>query len=94
MAYYVYILTNRSNTLYIGVTNNLERRVLEHRSKIIPGFTQKYNISILVYFEVFNDIHKAIQREKELKGWKRIKKINLIESRNPFWIDLSQDWFR
>lgn len=94
MAYYTYILTNRSNTLYIGVTNNLERRILEHRSKIIPGFTKKYNISVLVYFEVFSGIHQAIQSEKELKGWRRSKKINLIESVNPLWIDLSESWFR
>ena len=94
MHYYVYILTNQSRTLYIGVTNNLERRILEHRSKINPGFTKKYNISLLVYFEVFNYIRQAIQREKMLKGWKRSKKIKLIESENPYWKDLSKEWFR
>jgi len=94
MHYFVYILTNRSRTLYIGVTNHLERRILEHRFKIIPGFTKKYNISLLVYFEVFNDVRHAIHREKELKGWKRVKKIELIELANPRWEDLSKDWFR
>jgi putative endonuclease len=94
MNFYVYILTNRSKTLYIGVTNHLERRIMEHRSKTVPGFTKKYNISLLVYFENFEDIRQAIQREKELKGWKRDKKINLIEIGNPHWEDLSKDWFR
>ncbi|MFN2298939.1 MAG: GIY-YIG nuclease family protein [Anaerolineales bacterium] len=93
MSYYVYILTNRSRTLYIGVTNHLERRILEHRSKAIPGFTRKYNISLLVYYEVFQDMHQAISREKTLKGWKRARKIKLIESINPGWVDLSKDWF-
>jgi putative endonuclease len=92
--YYVYILTNQSRTLYIGVTNNLQRRTLEHRTKVNPGFTKKYNISILVYFEVFTDIRQAIQREKMLKGWRRCRKIKLIESENPYWKDLSKEWFR
>jgi putative endonuclease len=93
MNYFVYILAGKSRTIYIGVTNNLERRVLEHRSKNIPGFTRKYNIHRLVYFEIFGDIRQAIQREKQLKGWKRIKKIQLLEAGNPTWEDLSNDWF-
>ena len=90
--YYVYIITNASKTLYTGVTNNLQRRVYEHRNKLIPGFTAKYNIGKLVYFEIFNDINTAIAREKQIKGWIRKKKIDLIESVNLEWIDLSQEW--
>ena len=90
--YYVYIITNKSKTLYTGVTNNLERRVYEHRNKLIPGFTTKYNINKLVYFEIFNDINSAIAREKQIKGWIRKKKVELIESVNPEWCDLSQEW--
>jgi putative endonuclease len=90
--FYVYIMTNRSRTLYIGMTNNLERRVCEHKLKRVPGFTSKYNIHQLVYYETTNDVHVAIAREKELKGWLRAKKIALIESQNPEWRDLSKDW--
>ena len=90
--YYVYIMTNNSKTLYTGVTNNLNRRVYEHKNKLIQGFTAKYNITKLVYFEIFNDINQAIAREKQIKGWLRKKKINLIESVNPEWDDLSQEW--
>ena len=87
--YYVYIMTNKSRTLYTGVTNNLERRVHEHTQKLIPGFTTKYNISRLVFFEATQDIRAAIEREKQIKGWLRSKKIALIESVNPQWEDLS-----
>ncbi|MBX7234858.1 MAG: GIY-YIG nuclease family protein [Caldilineales bacterium] len=90
--YYVYIMTNRSRTLYIGMTNDLERRVSQHKSKLIPGFTSKYNITQLVYYEATNDVHEAIAREKQLKGWLRSRKIALIESANPTWKDLSTDW--
>ncbi len=90
--YYVYILTNRSGTLYIGVTNDLQRRVYQHQHKLIPGFTAKYNITRLVYFEATSDIRSAIEREKQLKGWLRAKKIALIEAVNPNWDDLSADW--
>jgi putative endonuclease len=87
--YYVYILTNWSNkVLYIGVTNNLERRCYEHKHKIIKGFTEKYNVYKLVYFDITNDIKEAIKREKQLKGWTRSKKIDLIKSKNPMWNDL------
>jgi putative endonuclease len=82
---YVYIVSNWSRTIYIGVTNDLKRRIAEHKLKLIPGFTQKYNIAILVYFEEFHDIRDAIRREKQLKGWKRERKIKLIEALNHFW---------
>ena len=89
--YYVYIMTNWSNkVLYIGITNNLVRRCYEHKHKIIRGFTEKYNVNKLVYFDTTNDINEAIKREKQLKGWTRSKKINLIESINPMWNDLSE----
>lgn len=87
--YYVYIMTNKSRTLYTGVTNNLSRRVFEHKNKLIEGFTKKYNIDKLVYFEIFNNPDDAIRREKQIKGWLRKKKIDLIESLNPQWKDLS-----
>lgn len=83
--YFVYIMTNRSRTLYTGMTNDLERRVEEHRSKLVPGFTSKYNITQLVYWEEYKDVRDAIAREKEIKGWLRSKKIALIESINPHW---------
>ena len=90
--YFVYIMSNRSHMLYIGVTNNLERRVFEHKSKLVPGFTSHYNLNRLVYFEQTNDVGAAITREKELKGWRRDRKIVLIESVNPKWSDLSREW--
>ena len=89
--YYVYILTNRSKTLYIGVTNDLGRRLSEHKAHSIPGFTQKYRIDRLVYWESCPDVRIAIEREKQLKGWLRRKKIALIESVNPNWHDLTQE---
>jgi len=88
--YYVYIMTNKSGTLYTGVTNNLERRVFEHKNRLVDGFTKKYNITKLVYFEETSDISAAIYREKQIKGWARQKKIALIESMNPDWRDLSE----
>jgi putative endonuclease len=88
--YYVYIMTNHSKTLYTGVTNNLERRVHEHRLKLIPGFTSKYNITRLVYYEETTDVLSAIAREKTIKGWLRTTKIALIESVNPTWNDLAK----
>lgn len=90
--YFVYILTNKSRTLYTGVTNNLERRVYEHRNKLVPGFTARYNIGKLVYFEETPDVLSAIAREKQIKGWLRQKEICLIETVNPQWIDLSAEW--
>ena len=91
--YYVYIMTNKSKTLYTGVTDNLERRVYEHKNKLIPGFTRKYNITKLVYYEVTNDVRAAIEREKQIKGWLRRKKAALIAITNPQWTDLSKEWF-
>lgn len=89
MDYYIYMITNKSNTvLYTGVTNNLERRVREHRSRLVPGFTNKYNLTKLVYFEQGPDIRSAIAREKQIKGWIRAKKNDLVETVNPRWIDL------
>ena len=91
--YYVYIMTNKSRTLYTGVTGNLIRRVQEHKEKLIAGFTSKYNINKLVYYESTSSVHAALTREKQLKGWLRAKKIALIESLNPEWKDLSEEWF-
>ncbi len=93
--YYVYILTNYACTvLYTGVTNNLERRMLEHIQKRVPGFTQKYNVTRLVYFEDSVSIEAALAREKQIKGWTRKKKIALIEGVNPNWDDLTATWFK
>ena len=91
--YYVYIMTNKSRTLYTGVTNNLERRVYEHKNKLVAGFTSKYNITQLVYYEETNDVQVALAREKQIKGWLRSKKIALIDSINPQWKDLSLEWY-
>ena len=91
--YFVYILANASRRLYVGITNNLERRIFEHKRKIIPGFTSIYNINRLVFFETTVDVSAAIAREKQIKGWRRSKKIALIEIKNPMWNDLSAGWF-
>ena len=91
--YYVYILASKKNgVLYTGVTNDLTRRIFEHKQKLFDGFTAKYNIYILVHYEQTNDVYAAIKREKQIKGWLRIKKIQLIEENNPKWEDLSEDW--
>ncbi len=92
--YYVYIMTNKSKTLYTGITDNLERRVYEHKKKLLEGFTKRYNITKLVYYEVTSDVSAANEREKQIKGWLRRKKITLIEAMNPQWTDLSEGWFR
>ncbi len=93
--YYVYIITNKRNTvLYTGVTNDLRRRVYEHKEKLVDGFTKKYNITKLVYYEISSNVAAAIAREKKIKGWLRRKKIALIESVNPQWEDLSKGWFQ
>ncbi len=87
--YYVYILANKyNNVLYTGVTNNLVKRVYEHKSKIVEGFTKTYNVDKLVYYEISEEIIVAIEREKQIKGFKRQKKIDLINSFNPNWDDL------
>ncbi len=89
--YYVYMLTNEyNNVLYVGVTNDLKRRVYEHQSGLIEGFTQKYNVHKLVWYECCHDVKDAIAREKQLKGWVRSKKEALIREMNPEWRDLSK----
>ena len=89
--YYVYILTNdRDKLLYIGVTNNLQRRVYEHKNGLLEGFTKDYGIHKLVYYEMCHDVKDAIKREKQLKNWRREKKIALIERMNPYWKDLGE----
>ena len=89
MSYYVYILASQRNgTLYIGVTNDIVRRVYEHRSKVVPGFTTRYGVMHLVHFEIYDDIENAIRREKRLKKWNRAWKIRLIGEKNPDWVDL------
>ena len=91
--YYVYILTNKTHTvLYTGVTGNIERRMYEHKNKLIEGFTKRYNADKLVFFEAFNNVNDALEAEKKIKGWKREKKIALIESMNFSWNDLSIYW--
>ena len=90
---YVYIMTNRSRVLCTGVTSNLTRRVYQHKKKLVEGFTKRYNLTRLVYYEAGDDIRSAIQREKQIKGWLRKRKIELIESINPNWDDLSEEWY-
>jgi putative endonuclease len=91
--WYLYILTNNSSTLYVGVTNDLQRRVYEHKQKLVPGFTSKYNVRQLVYYEAYDRPIHAIEREKQLKSWRREKKVALIRAANPRWLDLAADWF-
>jgi len=86
-------MSNRSKTLYTGVTNNLQRRVYEHKQKIVKGFTKKYNLTVLVYYEITSDVRSAISREKQIKGWLRGKKVALIQSMNPHWKDLNNGWY-
>lgn len=93
MQYYVYMITNWNNrVLYIGVTNNLQRRLHEHREHLVDGFTSRYNVSKLVYYEVTSDVRSALERERELKGWKRGRKNALVARTNPAWIDLTNTW--
>ena len=91
--YFVYIVASRTRRIYIGVTSDLIRRIWKHRAKSIPGFTATYNISSLVFYETTTDVQSAISREKQLKGWRREKKISLIEKHNPDWRDLAKEWF-
>jgi putative endonuclease len=86
-------MASRSKTLYTGITNDLERRVYEHENKLIPGFTSKYNITKLVFYESTTNVDEAIKREKQIKGWLRRKKVSLIELMNPNWDDLSNGWY-
>jgi putative endonuclease len=92
-SYSTYIVASRSHTLYIGVTSNLHERIFQHKWRESDGFTAKYNCDRLVWFETYQDITKAIAGEKQLKGWRREKKIALIEKMNPAWVDLSKDWY-
>ncbi len=90
--YYVYILSNKKRgTLYIGVTSDIVKRVYEHKNKLVEGFTKKYSVDRLVYYEITRDINIAIRREKQLKKWKRVWKLELIEKNNPDWKDLYYD---
>ena len=91
--FYVYLLTNWNNkVMYVGITNNLKRRMYEHKNKMIEGFTEKYNVNKLVYFEETPDVTSAISREKEIKKWRREKKNMLVKKTNPKWDDLSDHW--
>ena len=91
--YYVYLLTNWNNrVIYVGVTNDLTRRIYEHKNKLVEGFTKTYNVDKLVYFEETNDVNSALAREKEIKKWRREKKNNLVLRMNPKWNDLSKEW--
>jgi putative endonuclease len=91
--YYVYIMSNSSYTLYVGVTSNLEQRVWQHKNKVAEGFTARYNVTWLVYYASTNDVLEAIAREKQIKGWTRARKLALIREFNPTWRDLSRDWY-
>jgi putative endonuclease len=91
--YYVYIMSNASYTLYVGITSNLEQRVYQHKNKVTDGFTARYNVTWLVYYASTNDVTEAIAREKQIKGWTRAKKLALIREFNPTWRDLSLDWY-
>ena len=91
--YYVYIMTNRSKTLYTGITSKLRVRVFQHKTGVLKGFTSIYRIDRLVYWDRYKSVHRAIAREKQIKGWRRIKKIELIVGINPTWADLARDWY-
>lgn len=93
MTYYVYIMANLARTLYVGVTNDLQRRVYDHKNGSFEGFTKRYRLTRLVHYEETNSVLEAIAREKQIKGWLRSKKAALIESANPNWKDLSEGWF-
>jgi len=92
--YYVYILSSQRRVLYVGITRGIEHRVFQHKTHAFAGFTAKYNVNLLVYFERFSSVHAAIRREKEIKDWRREEKIALIESTNPKWRDLSYGWYQ
>jgi len=91
--YFIYIMASLTDTLYTGMTSKLRARVFDHKFHRAEGFTDKYNVDRLLYCESFDDVHRAINREKQLKGWRRAKKIALIESMNPQWLDLARDWY-
>jgi len=91
--FYLYIMASKTGTLYVGMTNNIKRRVYEHKYHLTPGFTDKYRVERLLYVETINDPVSAIKREKQIKAWRREKKVSLIDSINPQWNDMSQDWY-
>jgi putative endonuclease len=91
--YYVYIMTNQSRTLYVGFTNNIQQRVRQHKDGLVEGFTSRYKIDTLVYFETFRNVSSGITREKQIKRWRREKKVRLILQENPDWHDLSDGWY-
>jgi putative endonuclease len=93
-SYYVYIMANSGKMLYTGITNNLEKRIYEHKNHLVEGYTKRYKINKLVYFEETNDVLTALEREKQIKGWLRQKKIGLIEAMNPKWDDLTETGFQ
>jgi putative endonuclease len=86
-------MASKTGTLYVGLTNNIKRRIYEHKQHIVPGFTDKYDIDRLLYFETFKSSISAISREKQIKAWRREKKVKIIDSENPEWKDLSKDWY-
>jgi len=91
--YYVYIMSSQSRTLYTGMTSDLEQRVLQHKLRTFDGFTNRYKVTRLVWFETFNDVNQAIEAEKTIKGWRRSKKVEMIEEHNSRWEDLAADWY-
>jgi putative endonuclease len=91
--YWVYIMANENRTIYVGITNNLEKRVYQHKEGSVEGFTSRYKLTKLVYYASTNDVREAITREKQIKGWTRAKKVALIEEMNPYWEDLSLSWY-
>ena len=91
--YYVYIMSSKTCTLYTGITNNIKKRVYEHKKHLIPGFTDKYSVERLVYVETFGDALSEIAREKQIKRWRREKKVAIIDATNPRWTDLAADWY-
>ena len=92
-SFYVYIMSSKAAVLYVGITNDIKRRVYEHKNHIFEGFTDKYEVDRLVYFETKRNATSAMKREKQIKAWRREKKVKLIDSINPDWEDLSQDWY-
>jgi putative endonuclease len=91
--YFTYIVASRSHTLYVGVTSNLQKRIFQHKWREHDGFTERYNCDRLVWFEIYQEVGNAIAREKQVKRWRREKKIGLIEKMIPVWVDLSKDWY-
>ncbi len=91
--FHIYIMSSKTGTLYTGITSNIKKRVYEHKNHLIPGFTDTYNVNRLVYVEIFGDALSAIAREKQIKRWRREKKVKLIDSTNPKWDDLAADWY-